>query len=117
METRRARMTVVGVLSKAADVGLLPSVLLGSYAELFPIGPTKTESGSTVAAEAQQPLTKKQRQHAQKREALKEAKRERDARQQAAFAAHKRELEAARRADQAASSKRTGSRYDSLDMP
>ncbi|KAH9072298.1 hypothetical protein EDB83DRAFT_2517079 [Lactarius deliciosus] len=64
-----------------------------------------------------QPQTKKQRQNAQKREAQKEAKRERDTQQQAALASHKRELEGVRRVDQAATpSKRTGSRYDSLDL-
>ncbi|KAH9066517.1 hypothetical protein EDB87DRAFT_1678394 [Lactarius vividus] len=80
--------------------------------------PVKTESGSTVASTTvPQPQTKKQRQNAQKREALKEAKRERDTQQQAALVSHKRELEGVRRVDQAAtSSKRTGSRYDSLDL-
>ena len=79
------------------------------------IGPNKTESGSTIAAPQTQ--TKKQRQNAQKREAAKEARRERDTQQQAAFSSHKRQLEGAHRADQAAtSSKRTGSRYDSLDL-
>jgi hypothetical protein len=82
------------------------------------LGPTKTESGSTVTAPQQQQQSKKQRQNAQKREAQKEAKRERDAQQQAALSSHKRELEGARRVDQAAtSSKRTGSRYDSLHLP
>jgi hypothetical protein len=81
------------------------------------LGPTKTESGSTIAASQPQQQTKKQRQNAQKREAQKEAKRERDAQQQAALSSHKRELEGARRVDQAAtSSKRTGSRYDSLHL-
>ncbi|KAI9464470.1 hypothetical protein BJY52DRAFT_1184210 [Lactarius psammicola] len=79
--------------------------------------PNKTESGSTVTTTAPQPQTKKQRQNAQRREALKEAKRERDTQQQAAFVSHKRELEGARRVDQAAASKRTGSRYDSLNLP
>ncbi|KAI9440389.1 hypothetical protein H4582DRAFT_2074184 [Lactarius indigo] len=79
--------------------------------------PVKTESGTTTTTTAAQPQTKKQRQNAQKREALKEAKRERDTQQQAALASHKRELEGVRRVDQAAtSSKRTGSRYDSLDL-
>ncbi|KAH9000139.1 hypothetical protein EDB92DRAFT_1829551 [Lactarius akahatsu] len=80
--------------------------------------PVKTESGSTITTTtAPQLQTKKQRQNAQKREALKEAKRERDTQQQAALASHKRELEGVRRVDQAATpSKRTGSRYDSLDL-
>ncbi|KAH9010879.1 hypothetical protein EDB85DRAFT_2160541 [Lactarius pseudohatsudake] len=80
--------------------------------------PVKTESGSTIATTtAPQPQTKKQRQNAQKREALKEAKRGRDTQQQTALASHKRELEGVRRVDQAATpSKRTGSRYDSLDL-
>lgn len=80
--------------------------------------PVKTESGSTIATTTgPQPQTKKQRQNAQKREALKEAKRERDTQQQTALASHKRELEGVRRVDQAATpSKRTGSRYDSLDL-
>ncbi|KAH9175887.1 hypothetical protein EDB89DRAFT_2066091 [Lactarius sanguifluus] len=80
--------------------------------------PVKTESGSTITTTtASQPQTKKQRQNAQKREAQKEAKRERDTQQQAALASHKRELEGVRRVDQAATpSKRTGSRYDSLDL-
>ena len=82
------------------------------------LGPTKTDSGSTIAAPQPQPQSKKQRQNAQKREAQKEAKRERDAQQQAALSSHKRELESARRVDQAGtSSKRTGSRYDSLHLP
>jgi len=80
--------------------------------------PTKTESGSTTAAPQPQQQTKKQRQNAQKREAQKEAKKERDVQQHAALSSHKRELEGVRRADQAATSvKRTGSRYDSLDLP
>ncbi|KAH9004542.1 hypothetical protein EDB86DRAFT_3099097 [Lactarius hatsudake] len=80
--------------------------------------PVKTESGSTITTTtASQPQTKKQRQNAQKREAQKEAKRERDMQQQAALASHKRELQGVRRVDQAATpSKRTGSRYDSLDL-
>ena len=60
------------------------------------------------------PQTKKQRQNAQRREAMKEMKREREAQQQEAFAAHKRELGRARAAEQAAAPKRTGSRFDTL---
>jgi hypothetical protein len=79
--------------------------------------PTKTEEGSTITATQPQQQSKKQRQNAQRREAQKEAKRERDAQQQAALSSHKREVEGARRVDQAAtSSKRTGSRYDSLHL-
>jgi hypothetical protein len=65
-------------------------------------------------ADQAQSLTKKQRQNAQRREALKELKREKEAQQQAAFLAHKRELERARAAERAAVPKRTGSRFDSL---
>lgn len=114
-------MMVVGASSEAADVGLPSFVSSSSSAESCPIGPNKTESGSTITTTtttAPQPQTKKQRQNAQRREALKEAKRERDTQQQVAFASHKREVEGARRVDQAAaSSKRTGSRYDSLNLP
>lgn len=118
MGTRRARMTVVGALSEVGNVGLLSSVV-NSVSRITPhLGPTKTDSGSTVAAPQPQSQSKKQRQNAQKREAQKEAKRERDAQQQAALSSHKRELESARRVDQAGtSSKRTGSRYDSLHLP
>jgi len=69
---------------------------------------------ATITASQSQPQTKKQRQNAQRREALKEVKRERGAQQQAAFAVHKRELERARAAEQAPAPKRTGSRFDSL---
>jgi hypothetical protein len=73
------------------------------------------EGGATATAADASPQTKKQRQNAQKREALKEAKREREAQQQAAFVTHKRELEHARAAEQVGTtSKRTGSRFDSL---
>jgi len=72
------------------------------------------EGGATTTASQSQPQTKKQRQNAQRREALKEVKREREAQQHAAFAAHKRELEGARAAEQTAAPKRTGSRFDSL---
>jgi hypothetical protein len=74
-----------------------------------------TGTTADTAASQSQAQTKKQRQNAQRREALKEAKREREAQQQAAFVTHKRELERVRVADQAATtSKRTGSRFDSL---
>ncbi|KAI0255691.1 hypothetical protein BJV78DRAFT_566320 [Lactifluus subvellereus] len=74
--------------------------------------PNKAASGEATTSDPQ-PLTKKQRQNAQRREALKEVKREREAQQQAAFVSHKRELESARMAEQA-TTKRTGSRFDSL---
>ncbi|KAH9967449.1 hypothetical protein BC827DRAFT_593706 [Russula dissimulans] len=82
-------------------------------------GPNKAalEGGAeaaTITASQPQPQTKKQRQNAQRREALKEVKREREAQQQAAFAVHKRGLERARAAEQAPAPKRTGSRFDSL---
>ena len=74
-----------------------------------------TGTGATTTTASQsQPLTKKQRQNVQRREALKEFKREREAQQHAAFTAHKRELDRARAAEQAAPPKRTGSRFDSL---
>ena len=70
---------------------------------------------ATTTVGSQSPQTKKQRQNAQRREALKEVKREREAQQQAALATHKRELEHARAAEPvAAAPKRTGSRFDSL---
>lgn len=72
-------------------------------------------TGTATTTTGSQSQTKKQRQNAQKREALKEAKREREAQQQAALATHKRELEHARTVEQVApTSKRTGSRFDSL---
>ncbi len=74
-----------------------------------------TGTTADTAASQSQAQTKRQRQNAQRREALKEAKREREAQQHAAFATHKRELERVRVADQAATTpKRTGSRFDSL---
>jgi len=73
-----------------------------------------TAAASTAASQSQS-QTKKQRQNAQRREAMKELKRERDAQQQAAFTAHKRGIERARAAEQAAAApKRTGSRFDTL---
>jgi len=75
---------------------------------------TSEGAGTAGVAEQSQPLTKKQRQNAQRREALKELKREKEAQQQAAFMAHKRELERARAAERTAVPKRTGSRFDSL---
>jgi hypothetical protein len=77
------------------------------------LGPNKTASEEATTSDPQ-PLTKKQRQNAQRREALKEVKREREAQQQAALASHKRELERARVAEKSTTSKRTGSRFDSL---
>jgi hypothetical protein len=77
------------------------------------LGPNKTASEEATTSDPQ-PLTKKQRQNAQRREALKEVKREREAQQQAALASHKRELEHARVAEKSTTSKRTGSRFDSL---
>jgi hypothetical protein len=74
-----------------------------------------TGTATTTTASQSQLQTKKQRQNAQRREALKEAKREREAQQQAALATHKRELGRARTVEQVApTSKRTGSRFDSL---
>ncbi|KAI0286046.1 hypothetical protein BGY98DRAFT_1131411 [Russula aff. rugulosa BPL654] len=74
-----------------------------------------TGTATTTTASQSQPQTKKQRQNAQRREALKEAKREREAQQQAALATHKRELDRTRTVEQVApTSKRTGSRFDSL---
>jgi len=70
--------------------------------------------GATTTASQSQAQTKKQRQNAQRREALKEVKREREAQQQVAFATHKRELDRARAAEKTAAPKRTGSRFDSL---
>ncbi|KAF8479590.1 hypothetical protein DFH94DRAFT_488709 [Russula ochroleuca] len=73
------------------------------------------EGGATATTADASPQTKKQRQNAQRREALKEVKREREAQQQAAFVTHKRELERARVTEHVgATSKRTGSRFDSL---
>lgn len=118
MGTRRARTMVVGALSEAGNVGIPCSMSPTPSTESCTIlGPTKTEEGSTITATQPQQQSKKQRQNAQRREAQKEAKRERDAQQQAALSSHKREVEGARRVDQAAtSSKRTGSRYDSLHL-
>ncbi len=107
---------MVGASSEAADVSLPFSASSIKVHRLNSCrtGPNKTESASTVTTTAPQPQTKKQRQNAQRREALKEAKRERDVQQQAVFASHKRDLDRARWS--ATSSKRTGSRFDSLDM-
>ncbi|KAI9464807.1 hypothetical protein F5148DRAFT_169513 [Russula earlei] len=73
-----------------------------------------TANATMTATSQSQAQTKKQRQNAQRREALKEVKREREAQQEVAFATHKRELERARIAEQPAAPKRTGSRFDSL---
>jgi hypothetical protein len=74
-----------------------------------------TGTATTATASQSQPQTKKQRQNAQKREALKEAKREREAQQQVALATHKRDFGRVRTVEQVApTTKRTGSRFDSL---
>ncbi|RPD58896.1 hypothetical protein L226DRAFT_553825 [Lentinus tigrinus ALCF2SS1-7] len=68
----------------------------------------KTPSQQTPTAQkAPETLTKKQRQHAAKREAQKAAKADAEAERLATLAQHKRELERARMVEQAKSSKKT----------
>ncbi len=79
----------------------------------IPAGP-KQPASSSASASAQAPasqsgsetLTKKQRQHAAKREAEKAAKAEGEAARLALLAQHKRELERTRMAEQAKASKK-----------
>lgn len=127
MKTRRARKVVVGVSSAAGAVSSSFSPCFLNLSDLnisFFTEPNKavsegaggaTGTATTTTASQSQPQTKRQRQNAQRREALKEAKREREAQQQAALATHKRDLERTRTVEQVApTSKRTGSRFDSL---
>jgi hypothetical protein len=119
---------VVGASSEAGAVSssfsLSASESIGLKHSFFLTEPNKalwegaggaTGTATTTTASQSQSQTKKQRQNAQRREMLKEAKREREAQQQAALVTHKRELDRARVVEQAApTSKRTGSRFDSL---
>ena len=131
MKTHRARKMVVGASSEAGaavspsfSLSVLSESIRLKYFLFFFTEPNKAVSegaggamgtATTTMASQSQPQTKKQRQNAQRREALKEAKREREALQQAALATHKRELNHARTVEQIApASKRTGSRFDSL---
>jgi hypothetical protein len=118
-------MMVVGALSGAGAVSFSFTLMLVCQTEIIPPFFTETNKAAlegggatgtaTTTVGSQSPQTKKQRQNAQRREALKEVKREREAQQQAALATHKRELVHARAAEPvAAVPKRTGSRFDSL---
>ena len=125
-KTHRTRMMVVGALSGAGAVSFSFTLILVCRTEIIPppffTGTNKAAlegegatGTATTTVGSQSPQTKKQRQNAQRREALKEVKREREAQQQAALATHKRELVHARAAEPvAAVPKRTGSRFDSL---
>jgi len=114
VRSRRSQFPLLSVLSESIRTEIFPSLIEPNNAVVEGAGGV-TGTATTTAASQSQPQTKRQRQNAQKREALKEAKRERDAQQQAALATHKHELVHARAVEQVApTSKRTGSRFDSL---
>ncbi len=84
---------------------LLTSLIAGTIAE-----PTKAASQQVPTQQTDpESLTKKQRQHAARREAQKAAKVEAEAERLATLAKHKRELEKAKIAEQTKASKKTPS--------
>ena len=112
VRSRRSQFLLFSILSEFIRLKC-PSLFIGPN-KAVPEG-AGGATGTATTTTASQAQTKKQRQNAQRREALKEAKREREAQQQAALATHKRELDRARTVEQVAPTpKRTGSRFDSL---